>query len=1286
MKIRKIAAIALLVLSSYAATNVAPTKSELEAMYDKAFREFDSNNFAQALKELDGIDARQPDLAESQNLRGVILMRQGRYDEAEAALRKALSMDPKFWNARFNLAEVPFLKKNWSESRNRFEALLADNPADLQNDAAQLIQYKILLTFLLDGKENMVQWIMDKFEISSDTPAVYYANAALALHHKNPKEAQDWMAAAAKSFSPQQTRLFAESFYEVGWMEKPAGESRAAIEITSAAERAARLKADARAKYEQATRAFQQRDFAAAMKLLDESDAAEPNQAASLNLRGEVFLEQKDFDKAEAAFKKAFKADPKFREAQYNLAQIPFKKKEYSKSRDRLEALFGETGASDKNQAAQLIKFNIFMTLLLEGKDPRAQKMMDQFQYTGDTPALYYAQAAWEFKHNNRDKANEWIASARKIYAPALNIVFADSFYDLGWLQKPVEPAAPQPAMLAQAEATPPTEATPGMRFGQGSPMPALVLADNKPAAAPEVKTEAAAPAPAANTTADAQAIAVERPENMSVPAAAMEQAPAVATNSPPAVPPATQPTESLAAAIAAASTTAPVRNTPEPVAVVQAQAPEPSAPADAMTPATASGASNAPAPALAQATAAPIPSQAPAVLAAPEVDSTPATTLAPNNIVGWSQPSWGETLQRVTNSQVLMATFLLAGCLLLLWLVVAQVRRSFGSLAVEGGSPTAASHFPSTAAVSIPTAGVTRRKIRGGPPQLSLQLKGTEAAISHSVYPPPAAPAQRPEAISPKSEEEIKAEPSQASRAEEPGHKIESVAGAAGTDAVPEAAELREPAGADAETLRDKEEVSLAPTMTPAEPSVPESTHKLVEGAASGHSTDEIVTATGGEKALPSDVAETASESLAPVPQSNVAPENSATIEGPSHLEPAIAETTNAPITEDIITADAPILVSSSPEAPVPSTLENEAPAEAKAPESIHAEEPVLAETTNAPITEDTTLTEKVASARAGEPALPATESLIPSAATPRQELVAEMEPVGQGQPIPHQTPASTNEPVMAELTQPIATSAPTTPDPLDVPSFITKTVSTETPTTQPTPIATMPETIQPAAAPETRPSQPIATGGAPQTAGAIPGGAGSAQTAVQITFSFEIASLQLTPTFKMGALLLKPTSKIVSMRLAPSQQPQPAMNLQVTFEAATVHAGPSGGIGSVRLTPSQQQRPTVLTTPSFEISALQLVTTFEGAPVQLTPTHQQQASVQVTASFQISTVEFTPSFEIASVVLNASSKNVSVQLPGAGPSSVEGAPVFEIGNVQLTGNNEIAVLQLNPTGSARG
>src|SRR5437588_2646675 len=199
----------------------------------------------------------------------------------------------------------------------------------------------------------------------------------------------------------------------------------------------------ARTKVEQAQQALRQRDLATALKLADEADQADPNQASTINLRGEILMQQQQFDQAEAAFKKAARLDPKLREAQYNLAQIPFKKKDYAKARERSEGLNNRIPGGDKNQAAELIKFKIYMTLLLEGKESRAHAMMEEFQFTGDTPALYYAQAAWEYKHNNAQKAEDWTNSANKIYSTALNGVFADAFYDVGWLQRPEGTTAP---------------------------------------------------------------------------------------------------------------------------------------------------------------------------------------------------------------------------------------------------------------------------------------------------------------------------------------------------------------------------------------------------------------------------------------------------------------------------------------------------------------------------------------------------------------------------------------------------------------------------------------------------------------------------------------------------------------------------------------------------------------------------------------------------------------------------------------------------------------------------
>ena len=1179
MNIRKFATITVLVLSSFAATNVAPTKAELESMYDKAFREFNAANYPQALKELDAIDSRQPDLAESQNLRGVILMRQAQYAEAEAALQKALATDPKFWNARFNLAEIPFLRKEWAEARKRFEGLLQGNASELQGDAAQLIQYKILLTYLLEGKENMVDSILAKFELSPDTPAVHYSNAAVALQHKNEKEAKDLIAAAEKKFSPQLNKLFAESLYEVGWLQKPAGQTRVAVELTTAADRAAKAKAIAGEKFEQAEQAFQQRDLTAARRLVDEADAADPNQPATINLRGEILVAQKDFDGAEAAFKQAAKIDPKFREAQYNLAQIPFKKKEYTKARDRFEALFGATPApgGDKNQAAQIIKFKIFLTLLLEGKDSRAQKMMEQFQFTGDTPALYYAQAAWEFKHNNSQKANDWIVSARKIYSPALNMVFADSFYDVGWLQPQNIAAAPvTPSKdVAKVESTPSIEP---------SPIPAPALALNKsakqPAGTAPQKSPATGPATEAATTTQAPPAPQALAKSEKTPGPVVTNSPSVetpvASNALPSETrvPLPRDLETASQQPAVSPATSPANST----AVAQ------------QSPATGPATSNA----IAQQSPATSPANSPANKVAPAtttVTSSPATVLAPATVQEWQKPSVTESMDRFNSRTLLVGGLLVAGILLLVWVVFSEFRRRVSVSVYRSPAAVTGPSFDALEPELIEKMAAPKR-LAGGPPQVSLHLKASEPSVRRSAV--PFGKTSRPFGAN--------------------GGGVTTV-GAAVENLVPRAP---------------------APAPEPERFETP-----MIEPIA------DIMPA---EKAADFDY----DRDIAPAPITEVA-------EFSSVSEPVVIEK-HAEIIEsfdEIPAAQEEPAFAETPTWTAPVTAEQFAPV---------FEAPAPAEEIVEPIAETPAWVESVTEPVVMEP------EIISAAITAQAAEISEpeIEPVAQGQPIPYQVPAFETDSPMAEITKP----EPPRPS-VESPSFAPQVISTEPLAQQPTIPATMPQPNQPTPAPAIRPA-PM-TGGAPQSQPPASG----MQTAVQLTFSFEIASLQLTPSFKMGALQLKPTSKIVTMRLAPSQQPQPAMNLQVTFEIASVQAA-GGGIGQIRLTPSQQQRPSVISSPAFNIAGLQLLSGADAGAVQLTPSQQGQASVHVTGRFQIATVEFSPSFEIASIVLNSTSKSVSVQLPGAGPSAVEGAPVFEIANLQIAGNGEIGMMQLNAQGAA--
>ena len=1115
MRIWKIAAVTALALSSFAADNVAPTKSELEDMYNRAFRAFDTNDFPQALKELDAIDARQPDLAASQNLRGVILMRQGIYDKAETALLEAARIDPKFWNARFNLAEIPFLKKDWTEARNRFQQLLSSSKSDLASEAAQLIQYKVLLTYLLEGKENMVDSILAKLELSPDTPAVDYVKAAVAFQHKNEKEAKDWVATAEKKFSPQLNKLFAESLYEVGWLQKPAGQGRASLPLTTAAERSEKTKALARSRFEQAQQALRQRDFATARKLIDEADQTEANQPATLNLRGEILMEQKEFDGAEAAFKKAAKLDPKFREAQYNLAQVPFKRKDYTKARERFESLFEQTPGGDKNQASQLIKFKIYMTLLLEGKESRAQAMMEQFQFTGDTPALYYAQAAWEFKHNNPDKAADWTASARKIYSPALNSVFADAFYDLGWMQTPEVAAAPAPAIDTASAMATQTEASPAI---EPSPIPGTVASANKAAKESTVESLPLSPSTASPSSGGMEATAAQTGESFAAQPQVGASNELAAAESPAAA--ASVPEAFIAGSPVAASSPAEVPVTGE------------------TTPST-------------------------QVSSAPTVAATAAAVPASARTREWSGPAISGMASRRT---LLVGGLFLAGIFLLAWVIVPELRRrTFNISSYLHPGFLAKSRSLETNIVRSENQLEIENHFFGGPRQVSLQLTASKPSLRRRSALP-----------------------------------FVKAGGAFGLPVNANGGESEASSHHDTEPDRGSAPVVAEPVFDSVGPVVQQRAE-----VSSYHDTDR-------DRELPPD-AEPVFESVSPVV------EQAAEVSTYQYAEP---DRELPPVAESVFESTRPM---------VEETAEVSLRGAPQTPEP--AEAPSITDLT----TRSAAPAEEPAEVDAGD----------------EEAAAIDFEPIGQGQPIPYQMPVSGTEPSIVE-----AVTGPSA-------------ISNEPVFPQTTTPATMPEPIQTPTAPISKVPAAVTK---PQPAGAM-------QTSVQLTFSFEIASMQLTPTFKMGVLQVRPTSKIVTMRLAPSQHPQPAMNLQVSFEIAKIQ--PTGGtFGSIRMTPSQPQKPSAPGAASFMVGGLHLVPSFEATPVQLTPSQQGRAAVFVTVPFQITSVEFSPSLEIGSVVLNSNSKQVLVQLPGAGPSPSEGPPVFEISNLELGEGGDIAMMQLNLLG----
>jgi len=462
MKSRGVAVILGLVLGSLGNVlgeeGVAPTRAEVAAMYTAAAEQLNAGNYGETLKQLDALDARQPDLATAKNLRGVALMRLKEYGRAEKALQKARELDPNLWEARFNLAELSFLQKKWGEARERFEALAAQPNEPGQETTADLIQFKIFLSDLLGGRQKEAAAMRDRFESLGGSPLRYYARAALAFREKDETGARVNLRAADKSGSEQSHALFLESFYEVGWMEKTDDARPVTLEAESKAERLASAKND----FGKAQRAFRDGNDERALQLLEKVEAAAPNQAVTYNLRGEILLAEGKLEEAERAFRNALVANPELEEARFNLARLPFKKREYEKSRKEFEALQGATtGGRQERERAELIRYHIYLALLLEGRDAAAQKALEEFKMMDRTPALYYAQAAWAFRHDNPKQAGNWIANAGNLFSPELNRSFAEPLADAGWLKGGASPSpSPMPvAAVATPAVTPPPAA-----------------------------------------------------------------------------------------------------------------------------------------------------------------------------------------------------------------------------------------------------------------------------------------------------------------------------------------------------------------------------------------------------------------------------------------------------------------------------------------------------------------------------------------------------------------------------------------------------------------------------------------------------------------------------------------------------------------------------------------------------------------------------------------------------------------------------------------------------------
>lgn len=169
---------------------------------------------------------------------------------------------------------------------------------------------------------------------------------------------------------------------------------------------------------------FNDNKIDAALAKLQELQKSIPDDPSILNLLGSAYSKKKDYAVAEEYFRKALDEISDFFPAAFNLGEILFLQKKYTESRDYFQKL----RAQDRDN--ELLQYKVALCDVLLSDDDRAQKSIQSIKYPGDSPAWYYAQAAWEFKKGNLKKGREYVRVAKSIFG-SKTALFDETFANL---------------------------------------------------------------------------------------------------------------------------------------------------------------------------------------------------------------------------------------------------------------------------------------------------------------------------------------------------------------------------------------------------------------------------------------------------------------------------------------------------------------------------------------------------------------------------------------------------------------------------------------------------------------------------------------------------------------------------------------------------------------------------------------------------------------------------------------------------------------------------------------
>ena len=214
IEVRSVRPIVILICLLGASLALADSKNETKKHYDaivnKVSRDLADGKIDDAAadaKIAEKLDANNPETA---NLFGVVATKKKDYAEAVSQFNRAITEDPKFYTAKFNLADVLMLQGDYEQARSVLADLSQIDPK------SEIVQFKFALSYVLANQTDEASSFIDEMDFPGKTPAYYYARAAVWLKKGLDKDANQYGVNAHKYYTDDQCKYFVSILREMG--------------------------------------------------------------------------------------------------------------------------------------------------------------------------------------------------------------------------------------------------------------------------------------------------------------------------------------------------------------------------------------------------------------------------------------------------------------------------------------------------------------------------------------------------------------------------------------------------------------------------------------------------------------------------------------------------------------------------------------------------------------------------------------------------------------------------------------------------------------------------------------------------------------------------------------------------------------------------------------------------------------------------------------------------------------------------------------------------------------